>query len=72
VPYVHDRGARVTSLRRLYKKGAYFTSGGARDLRSVLAKARWRGKDFTHDGTTEGAALDPETVRVLVAFLDLL
>src|SRR5439155_1444646 len=31
VPYVHEAGTRVPSLRRLYKKRPYFTNGSAAD-----------------------------------------
>ncbi|MGK3961224.1 hypothetical protein WMF38_50235 [Sorangium sp. So ce118] len=41
VPYVHEDGARVPSLRRLYKKRPYFTNGSARTLRDVLERARF-------------------------------
>ncbi|WP_437874596.1 hypothetical protein [Sorangium sp. So ce513] len=41
VPYVHEEGARVPSLRRLYKKRPYFTNGSARTLRDVLERARF-------------------------------
>lgn len=71
-PYVHDRGARPTSLRRLYKKRPYFTNGSARDLDEVLARARWSSGGFTHDGTADGEALDTASRRALRAFLDLL
>ncbi|WP_438022335.1 hypothetical protein [Sorangium sp. So ce233] len=41
VPYVHEEGARVPSLRRLYKKRPYFTNGSAKTLRDVLERARF-------------------------------
>src|SRR5438874_12603105 len=72
VPYVHERGARVPSLRRLYKKRPYFTNGSAKDLAAVAARGRWSGAAFTHEGATEGDALDAASVRAVVAFLDLL
>jgi hypothetical protein len=71
-PYVHESGARVPSLRRLYKKRPYFTNGSAKDLAAVVSRARWAGGKFTHDGTTNGDALDAASVRAVVAFLDLL
>ncbi len=72
VPYVHELGARVPSLRRLYKKKPYFTSGSAADVRAVLERARFGPDRFAHAGSTEGEALDAATVRALEAFLDLL
>ncbi|WP_437934016.1 hypothetical protein [Sorangium sp. So ce341] len=50
VPYVHEDGARVPSLRRLYKKRPYFTNGSAKSLRQVLERARF------HDGGGRAAA----------------
>jgi hypothetical protein len=69
-PYVHERGARVPSLRRLYKKRPYFTNGSAPDLGSVLERARL-GREFLHDGA-EGAQLDEAARAALAAFLRLL
>ncbi|WP_437964044.1 hypothetical protein WMF04_30520 [Sorangium sp. So ce260] len=63
VPYVHEDGARVPSLRRLYKKRPYFTNGSAKTLREVLERARFgdaRGRSaaapgaFFHDGAPAG------------------
>ncbi|WP_153818901.1 c-type cytochrome [Polyangium spumosum] len=74
VPYVHERGARVPSLRRLAKKRPYLTSGAAKDLPELLARARWT-KDgaFFHDGAPEGAAgLEAQEREALRGFLDLL
>ena len=71
LPYVNERGARVVSLRRLYKKYPYFTNGSAKDLESVLARARVAGDGtFLHDG--EGAPLGDDERAQLSAFLDLL
>lgn len=76
VPYVHQRGARTPSLRRLFKKRPYFTNGSARDLPSLLARVRLPGDEFLHDAVgvqdTCSPALDAETRRVLLAFLELL
>lgn len=73
VPYVHELGARVPSLRRLYKKRPYFTNGSAPDVRTVLERVRI-GADgkLSHGGTTNGQPLDPKTIESLDAFLDLL
>ncbi|MGK4003616.1 hypothetical protein WMF31_13380 [Sorangium sp. So ce1036] len=86
VPYVHEDGARVPSLRRLYKKRPYFTNGSAKTLREVLERARFDARPapagaaaaegaFFHDGAPAGAglaALDPGEIEALLAFLDLL
>jgi hypothetical protein len=72
VPYVHERGARVPSLRRLYKKRPYFTNGSAPDITSVLAAARVNGPTFSHAGATEGEELDESTAHAIAAFVDLL
>jgi hypothetical protein len=73
VPYVHDEGARVPSLRRLARKWPYFTNGAAKDLGEVLARVRWgREGELFHDGAREGEALSPEEREALRAFLDLL
>jgi len=79
-PYVHERGARVPSLRRLYKKRPYFTNGSAKTLDDVLSRARYKGDDpqFYHAGAPEGAglteltALTAEEREALLSFLDLL
>jgi hypothetical protein len=72
VPYVHERGARVPSLRRLYKKRPYFTNGSAPDLATVLRRARFGEAGFSHDDAAPGARIDEATVRTLGAFIDLL
>jgi cytochrome c peroxidase len=73
-PYVHDLGARVPSLRRLYKKKPYFTNGSAPDLQAVLAEARVVPEGFRHAPPTpdRGATLDASSQAALLAFLDLL
>ncbi len=76
VPYVHADGARIPSLRRLYKKRPYFTNGSAKDLSSVLDRARYGDGAFWHDaGKTPDAAtagLADREKHALLAFLDLL
>ncbi|WP_437923577.1 hypothetical protein WMF37_31720 [Sorangium sp. So ce291] len=71
VPYVHEDGARVPSLRRLYKKRPYFTNGSASTLRDVLERARFAAPGseraagapaavpaaFFHDGAPAGEGL---------------
>jgi hypothetical protein len=73
-PYVHELGARVPSLRRLYKKRPYFTNGSAKTLRDVLDRARFGGAlGFFHDGAPAGLeALSEQEKGALEAFLDLL
>jgi hypothetical protein len=46
---VHEKGARVPSLRRLYKKHPYFTNGSADTLDDVLERARFLPSGFQHD-----------------------
>ena len=73
LPYVNEKGARVVSLRRLYKKYPYFTNGSARDLRSVLDRVGVVGDRFFHDGSPAGAiGLRDDEKAALGAFLDLL
>lgn len=74
VPYVHERGARVPSLRRLGKKRPYLTSGAAKDLADLLTRARWSSEGgFFHDGAPEGASgLETREREALRAFLELL
>jgi hypothetical protein len=79
VPYVHDNGARIPSLRRLYKKRPYFTNGTAKDLDAVLERARFLPQGFHHEaaepeGSTPDAAtlLDEPSRESLRSFLDLL
>jgi hypothetical protein len=77
VPYVHDLGARVPSLRRLYKKYPYFTNGSAKSIEEVLARARFVGpgdSGFLHEGPGDvlGDALDERARAALLRFLDIL
>jgi hypothetical protein len=74
-PYVREEGARVPSLRRISEKYPYFTNGSARSLGDVLARARWVGGTFLHDGAPPGAPAErlSEWERVcLLAFLRFL
>jgi len=72
-PYVHELGARPTSLRRLEDKRPYFTNGSAKTLGAVLERARWDGARFFHDGAPEAASgLTPDERASLAAFLLLL
>jgi hypothetical protein len=72
VPYPHERGTRVPSLRRLYKKRPYFTNGSAFDLGEIVRRARLREGAFLHAGAGVDAVPDEGDRRALVAFLDLL
>jgi hypothetical protein len=73
VPYVHERGARPSSLRRLYRKRPYFTNGAARSLEHVLAMAGWADGSFFHAGAPAGAErLTAGEQSALAAFLRLL
>lgn len=78
-PYVHEQGARVPSLRRLFKKRPYFTNGSAKELKDVLSMARFEaaegGAVFYHAEAPSGAAvigLTESEKAALLAFLDLL
>ena len=71
-PYVHKDGARVPSLRRVYKKRPYFTDGRVDSLAGVLDAVRWGdGGRFSHAGG-EGAAPTEDERAALLAFLELL
>jgi len=74
VPYVNESGARVVSLRRLYKKFPYFTNGSAKSVGDVLDRVRISNDGgFAHDGAADrGRPLDAEDKRGLTAFLVLL
>lgn len=71
-PYVHPEGARVPSLRRLYRKRPYLTNGSAPDLDAVLERIRETTGGLRHGGTNDGRSLQTEERRALLSFLDLL
>lgn len=82
-PYVHPEGARVPSLRRLYKKRPYLTNGSGQELLEVIARARWAGDGFHHDraraaadvaggDSDAGDRLDAAEAGRVRAFLELL
>jgi hypothetical protein len=73
LPYVHERGTRITSLRRLALKPRYFTNGSAPSLENVLERFREGPSGAAHEaaGETE-RALSPEARSALLAFLRLL
>jgi hypothetical protein len=75
LPYVHDGGARVPALRRLYKKWPYFTSGSAHSLAEILDRFASSPSATYHDGAPASAALvrlTGDEKSALRAFLDLL
>lgn len=74
LPYVHEQGTRVTSLRRLSLKPRYFTNGSAPDLTSVLARFRETSGGALHQAPPDmaGSALPTEQQRALLSFLQLL
>jgi hypothetical protein len=75
LPYVHDNGARVAPLRRLYKKWPYFTNGSARSLADVLDQFATGPIASYHSGAPADPALtrlSPDEKSALLAFLDLL
>jgi cytochrome c peroxidase len=79
-PYVHELGARVPSLRRLFQKWPHFTNGSADTLLGVVGAARFDGQRFFHAQAPPGASaasaplqsFTPDEARDLVAFLELL
>jgi len=71
LPYVHERGTRIPSLRRLGLKPRYFTNGSAPDLASVLERFRLLPGSSMHEAPS-GAALPAGTRAALLAFLRLL
>jgi hypothetical protein len=76
-PYVHASGARVPSLRRLYKKWPYLTNGEAKSLEELLTRVRHSGdgdehsQPFNHAGGS-GIPLSDAEIADLTAFLGLL
>ena len=69
-PYVHEEGARVPSLRRLYTKYPYFTNGTAPSIDVVLQQVRL-GDERVHAGGS-GRVLTSDERAALATFLDLL
>lgn len=74
LPYVHERGTRVTSLRRLALKPRYFTNGSAPTLSDVLERFRSSSAGALHAAPPDasGEALDEPARAALLAFLRLL
>jgi cytochrome c peroxidase len=75
LPYVHERGTRITSLRRVALKPRYFTNGSAPTLRALLSRFRFDSAGALHEPPLTAAgltALDEPSQRALLAFLSLL
>jgi hypothetical protein len=73
LPYVHEQGTRIPSLRRLALKPRYFTNGSAPSLDAVLARFRDGPAGALHDAPAgAGQPLSRPTQQALVAFLELL
>jgi hypothetical protein len=74
LPYVHELGARVPSLRRLERKWPFFTNGSARSLQQVLAAVRYDDQGFSHAAEQSAPAhrLDEQQREALLQFLRLL
>ena len=77
VPYVHESGTRVPSLRRAAAKWPHFTNGSADTLLEVVQRARFDDRRFLHDRAPLDAepglgSFTPDEARELTAFLQLL
>ena len=70
VPYVHEKGARIPSLRRLYKKHPYFTNGAATSVADVLRRVRFSSAGFLHDVAPSQAAAAERPVDTALDALD--
>ncbi len=74
-PYMHERGTRTPSLRRLYKKHPFFTNGSAKDPVEVISFAHEVDGVFYHSlarGGIEPTWTTSGNSGALLAFLDLL
>lgn len=71
-PYVHERGARVPSLRRLHKKRPYFTNGSAENLDVVLERITTNDGELQHRPGRPNATLSRPDRDALRAFLEIL
>nr|MBA2543286.1 c-type cytochrome [Deltaproteobacteria bacterium] len=73
LPYVHEDGARIPTLRRLYKKWPYFTNGSAKSLAEVVDRFAYDARSSLHDqGAPAMTRLPADDKAALLAFLDLL
>ncbi len=78
VPYVHEQGARVPSLRRLSAKSPYFTNGSAKDLTQLVSRARFSPGAFAHGGEPDvgdaagAVGFDATEAAQVAAFLQIL
>ena len=71
-PWVHEKGARVPSLRRLHKKRPYFTNGSGKDLEGVLGRITTHKDEPQHRPGPASAPLPHADRDALRAFLELL
>jgi hypothetical protein len=73
-PYVHERGARPSSLRRIAWKTPYFTDGSARSLDEVVLSFGQAPETASGEALHRGGprVFEEEEVTALVAFLHLL
>jgi len=75
LPLVHPEGARVPTLRRLYKKWPYFTNGSAHSLADLLDQFAASPTATYHAAAPADpglAKLTADDKSALLAFLDLL
>lgn len=70
-PYVHEEGARVPSLRRLYAKRPYFTNGSTTALSEAAARFSVGTEQHVRDAAG-GRNITDEERRALARFLALL
>ena len=70
-PYVHEEGARVPSLRRLYAKRPYFTNGSTAALPEAAARFSVGTEQHVRDAAG-GRNITDEERRALARFLALL
>jgi len=70
-PYVHEEGARVPSLRRLYAKRPYFTNGSTAALSEAAARFSVGTDQHVRD-VAGGRNVSDDERRALARFLELL
>lgn len=70
-PYVHEEGARVPSLRRLYAKRPYFTNGSTGQLLEAAARFSVGTEQHVRDAAG-GRNITEDERRALARFLELL
>jgi hypothetical protein len=72
LPYVHEEGARASSLRRVWLKSPLFTNGRASSIEDALALARVDGETFLHISKRDLPGIGDDEREALLAFLLLL